>query len=130
MKIANPVDKPRVSSRRSHRLKLQVPVLVNRAASKVPHLEESAIMLNVNAFGGLLVLKAHVERGEALLITNKATLEQQECQVVNIGPVTPIGTKIGIEFKNLAPDFWRIYFPTVDPRSKHRRKQSENGSEL
>jgi len=130
MKIANAVDKPRIGSRRSHRLKLQVPVMVSRAGENAAPLQETAIMLNVNAFGGLLVLKARVVRGEALVITNKATLEQQECQVVNIGPVTPIGTKIGIEFKNLAPDFWRIYFPTVDPRSKHRRKQSEHDSEL
>jgi hypothetical protein len=123
MKIANAVDKPRVGSRRSHRLKLQVPVVVTRHGSNGVPLEEVSTMLNVNAFGGMVILRAHVERGETLRVTNKATLEEQECRVINIGPVTPIGTKIGIAFTKPAPDFWRIYFPTVDPRSKHHRPQ-------
>ena len=33
-----------------------------------------------------------------LQLTNKATLEEQECRVIDIGPVTPIGKKLGIEF--------------------------------
>lgn len=127
MKTANAVDKPRIGSRRSHRLKLQVPVIVTRQASIGVPLEETATMLNVNAFGGMVILKAHAVRGDTLRITNKATLEEQECRVINIGPVTPIGTKIGIEFTKPAPDFWRIYFPTVDPRSKHHRRQPSNG---
>jgi hypothetical protein len=105
-----------------------VPVHVSRAASKVEPLEENTIMLSVNAFGGLLILKAHVERGDSLLLTNKSTLEGQECRVVNVGPVTPLGAKVGVEFVNPAPDFWRIYFPTVDPRSKHHRRHPERGS--
>ena len=125
MKSANAaVDKPRIGSRRSHRLKLQVPVVVTRHGSNGAPVEEIATMLNVNAFGGLVFLKGHVERGDSLRVTNKATLEHQECRVVNVGPVTPIGQKIGIEFTNPAPDFWRIYFPTVDPRSKHHRRPS------
>jgi hypothetical protein len=130
MKVANSAEKPRIGSRRSHRLKLQVPVHVSRAASSGVPIEETAVMLNVNAFGGLLILKAHVERGDSLKVTNKATLEHQECHVVNVGPVTPIGTKVGIQFTNLAPDFWRIYFPTLDPRSKNRRSNSGHDSGL
>lgn len=129
MRSANAVDKPRIGSRRSHRLKLQVPVFVSRRASNGVPLEETAIMLNVNAFGGLLILKAHVERGDVLLLTNKATLEEQECRVIDIGPVTPIGKKLGIEFTKPAPDFWRIYFPTVDPRSKHHRRHHEHAED-
>ena len=83
--------------------------------------------VNVNAFGGMVFLKGHVERGDTFRVTNKATLEQQECRVVNIGPITPIGHKIGIEFTSPAPDFWRIYFPTVDPRSKHHRRPVSPG---
>lgn len=125
------VDKPRIGSRRSHRLKLQVPVFVSRPAAWTgAKLGETSVMLNVNAFGGMLILKAHAERGDVLMVTNKATLEEQECRVVNIGPVTPIGKKLGIEFTNPAPDFWRIYFPSVDPRSKNHRKHPGHVTEL
>lgn len=127
MKSANAVDKPRIGARRSHRLKLQVPVIVTRHAANGAPSEEIATMLNVNAFGGMVFLKGHVERGDTFRVTNKATLEQQECRVVNIGPITPIGHKIGIEFTSPAPDFWRIYFPTVDPRSKHHRRPTSHG---
>jgi hypothetical protein len=129
MKSANAVDKPRIGSRRSHRLKLQVPVFVSRPAANGATIDETATMLNVNAFGGLLILKVHVVRGDVLRLTNKATLEAQECRVINVGPVTAIGTKIGIEFLNPAPDFWRIYFPTVDPKSKQRRQHPGQSSE-
>lgn len=120
MKSASTLNKPRLGSRRSQRLKLQVPVAVARQHAHHGSAREDAITLNVNAFGGMFALKGPVQRGEVLILINKSTREQQECRVVYIGPSAPNGKKIGVEFTQPAENFWRINFPGVDSTPNYR----------
>jgi len=116
MKPATTLEKPRPSSRRSQRLKLQVPVLVTRQVPNQTAAREDALTLNVNACGGMFELRMPVEKGDLVIVQNKATTEEQESRVVYIGPNAPHGRKIGVEFTQPAKDFWRICFPRVGPR--------------
>jgi len=117
------MEKPRAASRRSQRLKLQVPVEVHREAthhaSGREHRERSTAM-NLNAFGGLLMLRAPVQRGDLLFLTNRSTNEVQECRVVSVGPAGENGKKIGVEFTKPSAHFWGIYFPPTEPRANGR----------
>ena len=117
MKSATTLEKPRPGSRRSQRLKLQVPVLVTRQIPKQRPAREDSVTLNVNVSGGLFELLMPVERGVLLTVQNKCTLEERESRVVYVGPTTPHGRKIGVEFTQPAKDFWKIHFPAVAPRS-------------
>jgi hypothetical protein len=111
MKAATTLEKPKPASRRSQRLKLQVPVLVTRQAPNQRPAREDAVTLNVNACGGMFELRMPLERGDLLIVLNKATTQEQEARVVYIGPNAPHGRKIGVEFTEAARDFWRICFP-------------------
>ena len=117
MKPAMSLEKPRLSARRSQRLKLQVPVLVARRNSAPQPDPEHAVTLNVNACGGMFELRMPVQLGELLVVTNKATAEEQVSRVVYVGPNQPHGRKIGVEFSQPAKDFWRIHFPLPGHRT-------------
>ncbi len=117
MKSATTLEKPRPGSRRSQRLKLQVPVLVTRQVPKQKPVREDAVTLNVNVSGGLFELHMPVERGDLVTLQNKATAEERESRVVYVGPTTPNGRKIGVEFTQPKKDFWQIHFPLLAPRN-------------
>jgi len=116
MKPATKVERTGIGARRSQRLKLQVPVWVHSERGKGARRSEEAVALNVNVRGGLLELKAPVERGDVILIVHKTTLETQECRVAYVGPSTQDGRKIGFEFTQPGTNFWGIHFPTPGPR--------------
>ena len=111
------LSKPRPGSRRSQRLKLQVPVLVTRQIPKQRPAREDAVTLNVNVCGGMFELQMPVERGELLTVQNKCTAEERESRVVYVGPTGPNGRKVGVEFTQPSKDFWQIHFPLVAPRN-------------
>jgi hypothetical protein len=117
MKAASTLDKPKPGSRRSQRLKLQVPVLVTRHVPKQKPEREDAVTLNVNLAGGLFELHMPVARGDLLTVQNKSTSEERESRVVYVGPTAPHGRKIGVEFTQPTKDFWQIHFPSVAPRN-------------
>jgi hypothetical protein len=116
MKPAPKLERTGIGSRRSQRLKLQVPVWVHSQCGKGPRTSEEAVALNVNLRGGLLEIKARVERGDVIVIVHKTTLESRECRVAYVGPSTQDGRKIGFEFKDPATNFWGINFPEPGPR--------------
>jgi hypothetical protein len=117
MKTATSLEKPRPGSRRSQRLKLQVPVIVKRENPGQRPSVEDVVTLNVNKCGGLFELRMPVTLGDLLVVTNKATTDEQVSRVVYVGPNQPHGRKIGVEFSQPAKDFWRICFPTLAPRT-------------
>ena len=117
MKAATAVDKARLGSRRSQRLKLQVPIMVSRPARNNNRQPETTLTLSVNAWGALLTLKMMVHRGEVLSLKNVLTMEELECRVVYVGPTTAGGQKIGVEFTKASLNFWQIYFPPLDARA-------------
>jgi hypothetical protein len=104
----------KAAQRRSQRLLLRVPVLVERSARGGQARQEDTETLAVNAHGALILLDPPIEDGEHLSLTNKKTGEMQACRVVYLGPVESGRTQAGIEFTNPSPQFWRIAFPPED----------------
>ncbi len=93
--------------RRSERVGLDVPLFVyGHTAGEEPFFEETRT-LEVNAYGGLLILGAKVKPGQKLLLTNKLTQQELECCVVHVAPMPPYKSDVGVAFTHPAPDFWR-----------------------
>jgi hypothetical protein len=113
--ISPPQIKSERRLRRSTRLKLTVPVLVQGKTISGEPIRELTRTLSVSAHGGLLALAATVEKGQTLLVENKNTRKKQECRVVYVGPTHNGKWSVGIEFTQVAVDFWRIYFPPLIP---------------
>jgi hypothetical protein len=109
-----PVDAqrdPGKRRRRSRRLSLHVPVRVSGLDKDKNPFREEMPMLSVNAHGGLLALRAKVERGQRIFLVNTNTQEERECRVVYLGREFFGRRKVGIEFTNPASNFWRASFP-------------------
>lgn len=104
----------RLQQRRSERVLAHLPVLVEgHVKEKGPFTEPTRAIL-LNAHGALITLVARTELGEKLMLTNVATLEEQECRVVYLGGKLGGGTEVGIAFKHPAPKFWGIATPPPD----------------
>jgi len=97
--------------RRSKRLGLAVPVKVYGQDVFGEPFREFTRMLSVNADGGLLALADRIQKGQAILIENRNTREEQEFRVVHVGQLQDGKWTVGIEFVHGAANFWRIYFP-------------------
>ena len=110
-------------ARRSLRLKALIPVFVyGYGASKNPFYEEAYAAV-VSDNGGLLIMNAHVEMGQPLLVTNRATEEDRNCRVAYVGEREPDEGVVGVEFAEPAPGFWRLTNRT-DPANSSAEKQS------
>jgi hypothetical protein len=105
--------------RRSQRVLMQVPVRVRGSDAQAQTFEEEAITLAINAHGALVQLQARLISGGKVLMQHKQTLEEQECQVVFLGPVRSGKAEIGLEFSSPRPTFWRVAFPPEDWTPKH-----------
>jgi hypothetical protein len=94
--------------RRSERYALEVPIFVyGHAVNGEPFFEETR-SLEVGADGGLLILEAKVSVGQKLLLTNKLTQREIECQVIHVLPLNPSRSHVGVAFVGPALDFWRL----------------------
>ena len=106
---------PTANNRRSQRVILSVPVTArSETGSRGPSFDEETQTLVVNAHGALVALAAHVEKGQSIILTNRATHEDQQCRVIYVGPTSGGKSQVGIEFATPRPDFWRIAFPPED----------------
>jgi len=105
-------DLNRVSSgldrRRSERLLLDLPVLVEGQSDGHGHFQEETFTVLVNAHGAVIMLAATVVLGQMLVVVNSKTREQLEGRVVQRGHQYGGMTKIAIEFVRPAPEFWHV----------------------
>jgi len=100
--------------RRSQRILLSVPVLVQaEAAQEQPSIEETQTLV-VNAHGALIALAMKVEFGQELRMKNRKSQEEQQCRVAFLGSVHLGKTQVGVEFVEPAPQFWHVNFPPED----------------
>lgn len=100
--------------RRSQRVKIEIPLVVQtQADSRGPASEKTHTMV-VNAHGALIALAMKVSIGQLLTITNAKTDEELDCHVAYIGPAQTEKPQVGIEFEKPAPRFWHIGFPPED----------------
>lgn len=105
--------------RRSQRVLMQVAVRVRGSDAQGKPFEEEASTLAINAHGALVQLQARLTSGSKVLMQHKHTQEEQECQVVFLGPVRSGKAEIGLEFSVACPTFWRVAFPPEDWSPKH-----------
>jgi len=98
---------------------MQVAVRVRGSDVQGNSFEEEAVTLAINAHGALVQLQARLTSGGRVHLQHKQTLEEQECQVVFLGPVRSGKAEIGLEFSAPRPAFWRVAFPPEDWSPKH-----------
>jgi hypothetical protein len=110
------LDLPRDTAvrRRSQRVIMSIPVTVKWSGPDGQEAEETTASLVVNAHGALLALAASMTEGQTLRLVNHATLQEEACRVVYLGPVSSGKIRVGIEFLEPAPEFWQITFPPED----------------
>ena len=68
----------------------------------------------INAHGALVGLKSKVIKGQTVRIKSATSPEEQECQVIWVGPTAEGKTQCGLEFTNPSPKFWGVSFPSAD----------------
>ena len=107
--------KPSSDRRRSRRWPIDVSVYVYGHGPEKEPFHEEAHTLNVNANGALLLLSVPVHKGQALLLTNRFTEQEQGCQVVYLGAKHSRTIEAGIAFPEANPDFWQMTSPDHKP---------------
>lgn len=98
---------------------MQVTVRIRGNDAQGNAFEEEASTLAINAHGALVALQARLTSGSTVLMQHRGTEEEQECQVVFLGPVRLGKAEIGLEFSAPRPSFWRVTFPPEDWSPKH-----------
>jgi hypothetical protein len=92
---------------------LSLPVTVSGHTAQ-GEFSEQTLTLVINAHGALVGLKAKVAKDQTVRIKSTTAPEEQECQVIWIGPTVDGQTQCGLEFTNPAPKFWGVSFPRAD----------------
>lgn len=110
--------------RRSQRVLMQVAVRIRGENAEGASFEEETSTLAINAHGALILLQARITSGSSVHMQHNGTKQEQECQVVFLGPVRSGKAEIGLEFSSPCPTFWRVAFPLKTGRQgirKHAR---------
>lgn len=115
---------PFANQRRSQRILLSIPVIINGSQHSGAPFSERTRTLIVNAHGALIELREPVLVGQALRMKNLATNEEMGCKVMDINPGHTSLPEIGVEFAESCPQFWRVSFPPVDwsPRNPEAKR--------
>jgi PilZ domain len=109
MTTPNPANR-----RRSERVMLQVPVVVQVRTRDGKEVREETQTVVVNAHGGLLKLRIEVKAGQPILLINEKSKVQQGCRVVRVETSEAGHSAVAFEFDRPAPNFWPIVFPPAD----------------
>ena|ERR1700761_2392074 len=129
--LASPTTTPtNQARRRSQRVLMQVRVRVRGIDAQGKPFDEETDTLAINAHGALIPLKARITSGSKLKMMHKMTEEEQECNVVFLGPVRDEKAEIGLEFSAPRPTFWRVSFPPEDWTPKHPEARSASRTRL
>ena len=119
--VESSVVDPKRDARRSKRVYIAMPVIVN-GQQGTETFEEKASTESVNAHGCMIRLAKMVNRGQKLTLTNVKSREAIECRVAYIGQSEGGKIQVGIEFNRPAGYFWHIAFPPEDWNATERKK--------
>jgi hypothetical protein len=106
-----------IGDRRSQRIPLDVPLVIKARTGGKENFREETFTLSASAHGVLLALKTTVSLGQKVQLLNRKTWDEVEGHVVYVGLPNAGLTRVGIEFKQPAPDFWSLAAPPADWRS-------------
>jgi hypothetical protein len=104
--------------RRSQRAALQIEVNVSGYNAKGAPFTEDTRTVEISAFGGSVILRIPVNKGQRLLLSNLKTKVMVECVVANL---EARGTEwlVGLAFIVANQPFWPIDFPPADWSPSH-----------
>jgi hypothetical protein len=108
-----------VKRRRSQRIFVDVPLIV--CGEQQESFREQAFTLTVNAHGALVLLASSVEVGQQVLLMNPKSRDEREGRVRYLGRVHAGVGRVGIEFREPAPEFWSLSSPPPDWNPSGRR---------
>ncbi len=111
---ANKPQKGPQERRRSQRVFLSIPVVVEGHTLKGEKFSEETTTLAVSAHGGLVTLSNAVDARQTVMVIHRASGQQQSCHVAYSGTIRRGKTEVGLEFTAAAPKFWQIDFPPTD----------------
>ena len=109
---------------------MQVAVRVKGTDAQGKAFEEETDTLAINAHGALIGIKTRITSGSKVKLKHKMTEEEQDCNVVFLGPVREGKAEIGLEFVAPRPTFWRVAFPPEDWTPKHPEARSASRARL
>jgi hypothetical protein len=89
---------------------LSLPVTVSGKTAQGQFSEDTQTVV-ISVYGALVGLKAKVIKGQTIRIKSVTFPDEQECQVIWIGPTAAGKTQCGLEFTKPAPKFWGVSFP-------------------
>src|SRR5467141_3801436 len=105
--------------RRSQRVLMTVPVRVSGQAGGGMAFEEETHTRAISAHGALILVSAHVQRGQRLTLLNIQTKGALECVVAHIDRHQKDHPQVGVEFTLPNPMFWHVAFPPKDWTPRH-----------
>jgi hypothetical protein len=105
---------PPTNRRRSQRLFLEVPVVVEGKFANNKLFSEKARTVVVNAHGALVELGISLEQGQIVLLRNVRTNDVIESTVKIVTPGESGKFNLALEFNTPSPGFWHISFPPED----------------
>jgi hypothetical protein len=106
------------SARRSQRFQIAIPVIVRGADFR-----ETTSTVSVNAYGGFVMLKATVARGDLIWLINPKTAEELPAKVISLDNPEDGKIPVAVEFSKPSPLFWQIHFPPDDWHTSAERKR-------
>jgi hypothetical protein len=92
---------------------LSLPVTVSGKAPQGQFSENTQTTI-VNAHGALVGLRAKMTKGQIVQLKSGTSPDEQECQVIWVGPTAEGKTQYGLEFTKPALKFWGVSFPPAD----------------
>lgn len=109
--------------RRSDRVMLTLPLVVEGKDSKGQPFDNTARTITINRHGARIVTPRLLRAGQTITVTNLAS--RLKCQFRVVGPVSPAtdrGGEWGIECLDLKENIWGIQFPPVLATEEHLSK--------
>lgn len=109
--------------RRSQRLFLRVPVVIQANELNHPPFREETHTVVLNAHGTLVEMSVALETGRTVSLRNVKTAEQIECTVKLVTNTEHGKFNVALEFKKPNAGFWQVSFPPEDwsPHDKDPR---------
>jgi len=92
--------------RRAQRLPISMPVSVYGYVDDEPFSEKTE-SVNVSTRGGLVAISVNVNCWQKIVLTNLQTDEDLECRIVRLIRSGTGQVLAGLEFREVAPRFWR-----------------------
>jgi hypothetical protein len=108
--------------RKSQRAAIHIEVSISGYNPRGVRFTEDAETVEISAIGGSVVLRAEVQKGQMLVLSNPKTKVEVECLVANI-EARGADKLVGLAFKVPNQPFWPINFPPAgwshsDPYAK------------